>query len=481
MEITLDAESRKPLYLQLRDQIKELILTGGMPGGSKLPSSREMARILHISRNTVDEAYRYLIDDGLLEVHRGKGTFVAEGLHMQKQEESGTRICWESIVTPAANRYTQYRESIGRIQHGDRKLISFTSLAPDHNIFSVEAFRKCMNDVLVREGSVLLNYGYTRGYEPLRKYVYGYLKSKGIYGKDQELLIVNGFRQGMELVTKALVQEGDRVICEAPTYNGVIGILQSYGAEIVGIDMDEEGMRMDLLEKAILEKRPSFIYTIPTYQNPTGMNMSLNRRKELLSIADQYGIPIVEDGFNEELRYRGDAFPSLKAMDHKELVIYIGSFSKILFPGLRVGWVIAPEPFMHYVVNSKYNEDIHTGILHQAGLYEFCSRGYLERHLRYSRKIYRERLDAMLEALDNYMKGKAVWMKGAGGFSIWLEFPPHIQTRPLLEKAKEKGVLFVPGDVFFADGRGGNFMRLGFSRLTPNQIRKGIKLLSELF
>lgn len=480
MEIKLKAESRKPLYLQLRDEIKELVLSGEMAGGSKLPSSRELARILHVSRNTVEEAYRYLVDDGLLQVQRGKGTFVSQSLVFEEREEREGRIQWEKILTPAVQRYTQYRESIGRIQHGDRKVISFTSLAPDHHLFSVEAFRKCMNDVLSREGGVLLNYGYTRGYEPLRNFVGSYLKSKGIRGEEQELLIVNGFRQGMELVTKALVQEGDRVLCEAPTYNGAIGIFQSYGAEIVGIDMDDEGIRLDLLEKAIQEKRPAFIYTIPTYQNPTGMNMSLNRRRDLLELADRYGIPIVEDGFNEELRYRGEAFPSLKAMDKKDLVIYIGSFSKILFPGLRIGWVMAPEAFMKYLVNSKYNEDIHTGILHQAGLYEFCSRGYFERHLRYSRRIYRVRLDAMLEALRIYMTGKAKWMEGTGGFSLWLEFPSHVRTREWLQEAQERGILFVPGDVFYADGRGENFIRLGFSRVEPKQIKKGIRILSEI-
>lgn len=270
----------KPLYLQLRDKLRRAILSGELPAG-KLPSARDMARLEHVSRNTVDAAYAYLEDEGLVYVRRGQGTFVAEGAGAMRAS-GDPAIDWDERISRAARAFTHYREEEAPLRHGGRDVISFTSLAPDHNTFAVQAFRKIMNDVLAADDGRLLNYGYTRGYEPLRQYLMADMRQKGINTDGNELIIVNGFRQAVDLVTRVLVDEGARVLTEAPTYNGVIGVLKSRMARIGAVDVDAQGMNPAALEREILRERPALVYCVPTYQNPTGLNMPLERRREVL-------------------------------------------------------------------------------------------------------------------------------------------------------------------------------------------------------
>jgi len=477
MEIRVPTDNGKPLYVRLHDEIRAQILSGALGQGARLPSTRRLAEELKISRTTVEEAYAFLAEDGLVHIRPGQGAFIGcAGISVEAAEQ----MRWEDKLTPAVLRIHQYRQQEGHIEHGPRGVISFTSLAPDHQSFAVDAFRKALNDVLVREGGVLLNYGYVRGYEPLRRYLHEYLSGKGVRMDGQQILIVDGFRQGLELTCRALVREGDLVLCENPTYNGAIGVLRTLGAQIIPIEMDEEGIAPEPLEQA-LRMKPRLLYTVPTYQNPTGLNMSVERRRQVVALCARYGVPIVEDGFNEELRFRGDAYPSLKAMDASGIVIYIGSFSKVLFPGLRVGWVVAPDALFTYLTDAKNNADIHTGLLQQAGLYEFLARGHLEKHLRFCRRIYRERMEALETALKRYFGDYVSFVPGQGGFCQWVAFPEGIRVRDYMDKALEKGVAFVPGDVFYPLGGGENRMRLGFSRLTPEKIDEGVRILAQVF
>ncbi|NLG37777.1 MAG: PLP-dependent aminotransferase family protein [Clostridiales bacterium] len=480
MNIELNRDSRQPMYLQLQSALRGMILTGALPPGCKLPASREMARLLGLSRNTVDEAYGCLADGGLTDVRPGRGTYVRGDIRAERQRAEEA-IDWEARINETVREYVRYRTGIGAVRQGGRDVISFTSLAPDHQLFAVDAFRRCMNDVLVNEGGVLLNYGYVRGYEPLRRYLIGYLEAKGIDCGGNELLIVNGFRQGLELTVRALCRPGDTVACESPTYNGALGMFSACGVRCAGVPMDAEGVDPEVLERVLRDERPALLYLIPTYHNPTGVNMTMGRRREVLALAQRYAVPVLEDGFSEELRYDGTAYPSLKALDGGGCVIYAGSFSKVLFPGLRVGWLLAPKALAYYLYHLKYNDDIHTGLLHQAGLWAFCERGYLERHLRYCRKIYRERMAAMDDALRRHLTGLAKWTAGSGGFSFWLKFPTGTDARALAERAPEYGVAYAPGDSFFPGGGGRNYVRLGFSRLEPAQIETGVTRLSRLF
>lgn len=261
---------------------------------------------------------------------------------------------------------------------------------------------------MTNEGSVLLAYGYTRGYEPFRAFVRDYLVGKGLRMDGQEILITNGFRQAAGLVVETLVSPGDAVAVEAPTYNGFLGILRARGARALPVDCDGEGVRLADLARA-LDAGARLVYLIPTYHNPTGRNMSLQRRQEVLALCRARGVPLLEDGFNEELRFRGECHPAIKALAGSEDVIYAGSFSKVLFPGLRVGWVAAPAALTRYLVHEKYNQDIHTPPLLQAALRQYCLDGSLDRHIKRVRGLYRERLDALYDALERRFSGRAKW------------------------------------------------------------------------
>lgn len=478
MDIQLDAVAGRPLYLQLRDQLRQRLLSGTIAPSSRLPSSRELSKLLHVSRNTVDEAYRMLEGEGLARIVGGQGTFAAH------RRASGADVQevpfdWEAHISPQSRDYAAFREHEGRVDLGNRQVISFSSLAPDYHTFENDAFRRALNTVMIREGSVLLTYGYTRGYEPFRQYVKEYLTGKGLRMDGQEVLIVNGFRQAAGLVVETLISFGDYVAVEAPTYNGFLGLLRSRGAHAAPIDCDEQGMIAQSLEDAIDKKGVKLVYLIPTYHNPTGRNMSLSRRQEILALCNRRGVPILEDGFNEELRFRGECHPAIKALEGSAGVVYAGSFSKVLFPGLRVGWVVAPKELTRYLVHQKYNQDIHTPPLLQAALRQYCMEGNLDRHIKRTRALYRERLDALYGALDQHFTGRAQWEKVEGGFSAWVQFPQRLDLRSAMEDAKNMGVLYAPGDAFYPDGRGRNCVRLGFSRLTPERIGQGVALLSK--
>lgn len=477
MDIELAGGAGRPLYLQLRDQLRARLLSGAAAPGSRLPSAREMAALLHVSRNTVFEAYRMLEEEGLVRIVAGQGAFAAPR-RAQEAAPAGPRLPWDDLVCAQARAYAHFREHEGRVDLGNRQVISFSSLAPDYHAFENDAFRRALNTVMTNEGSVLLAYGYTRGYEPFRAFVRDYLVGKGLRMDGQEILITNGFRQAAGLVVETLVSPGDAVAVEAPTYNGFLGILRARGARALPVDCDGEGVRLADLAHA-LDAGARLVYLIPTYHNPTGRNMSLQRRQEVLALCRARGVPLLEDGFNEELRFRGECHPAIKALAGSEDVIYAGSFSKVLFPGLRVGWVAAPAALTRYLVHEKYNQDIHTPPLLQAALRQYCLDGSLDRHIKRMRGLYRERLDALYDALERRFSGRAKWEKVEGGFSAWLEFPEGIDLREGLAGARDRGVLYAPGDAFYPDGRGCSCMRLGFSRLEPGQIARGIDILSD--
>ena len=476
MDIQLTFHTARPLYLQLRDALRVQLLNGAVPMGSRLPASRELSASLHISRNTVNEAYRMLEEEGLIRIVPGQGAFACVEMPAREKKE----FPWEKNVTPLMRAYTEYRQGQGTFDLGNRSVISFASLAPDFRLFDTDDFRRCMDMVLSREGSVLLAYGYSQGYRPLIRYLTKYLEGKGFSLEGETIQIVNGFRQGAGLIVETLVSPGDTVLVEAPTYNGFLGILRAAGARTVALPCDAEGVLPQALEDAVRKEKPKLFYLIPTYHNPTGRNMSLRRRYEILSIAEKYSLPLLEDGFNEELRFKGEIYPSLKALDRSGLVIYAGSFSKVLFPGLRVGWVVAQDSLMRYLSQAKYNQDIHTSALLQAALHEYLTRGYLEKYLRLSRGLYRQRMDTLLEELHRLFTGRAEWEEITGGFSAYVKFPETFSAREILSQAYEEGVLYAPGDAFYPDGRGTNELRLGFPRLEPSLIREGMQRLSSL-
>jgi len=322
-------------------------------------------------------------------------------------------------------------------------------------------------------------YGPTIGHYPLRKYLEEWLSDRGIQAPAQSIMILSGSQQGLDLITKVFLEPGDYIVMEEPSFLGAIGVFKTAGAHILTIPLDQEGLRTDLLEQILLRHRPKFIYRFPTFQNPSGIKMSLKRRQELLKLAYRYHVPILEDDPYSELYYEGQPSPSLMSLDEHGHVIYLGTFSKMLFPGLRLGWCVAPPRLLEQLALAKQHVDLHTGTTVQWIMTEFCRQGLLDKHLKLIRIQYIKQRDAMVTALTEYAPPGLSWTVPEGGYYLWCELPPGIKAATLLTKAAEKKVTFVPGNAFYINSGGQDRIRLCFSRHSEATIKEGISRLCE--
>jgi 2-aminoadipate transaminase len=301
----------------------------------------------------------------------------------------------------------------------------------------------------------------------------------------EDIIVTTGGQQAIDLVAKTLIDPGDVVICEAPTYPGAVPVFSSYEAEAVQIEVDGEGMRIDLLEDALDRldaegRKPKFIYSVPTFQNPAGVTMSEERRRRLVAIARQREILIAEDNPYAMLRYEGSPEPPLYLLDGGDYVLYLGTFSKILSPGIRLGWLVAPPPLMEKIVIGKQAADLCTSTLTQYFVREYFAEGRWREYIESVKEIYRERRDVMLEALERHFPPQAEWTRPEGGLFIWATLPEYINTEDLLAKALRENVAFVPGQGAYMDDRGGTSMRLNFSGSSNEEIREGIRRIGKV-
>jgi len=334
-----------------------------------------------------------------------------------------------------------------------------------------------------------LQYGETEGYRPLRELIANNIARYGINAKVENVLITSGSQQALDLIGKLLLDAGDRVLVEAPTYLGALQAFKVYGAEFVSVPSDENGLRTDLLEES-LRSGPKFMYVLPNFQNPAGTTLSEGRRHELVLLSERYGIPIIEDDPYGQLRYEGEHLPSLVVLDRKNLardhgysignVIYLSTFSKTLAPRLRLGWIVAPPEIIRKLTQLKQGADLHTSTFAQFLAYEVARDGFLDQHVKQIRKIYGERRDVMLQALKEFFPSVVTWTHPQGGLFLWVTLPEGLDMQAVLKSALEQNVAFVPGDSFYAnDAREGRrHMRLNFSNAAPEQIREGIRRLA---
>lgn len=369
-------------------------------------------------------------------------------------------------------------------------IISFAGGLPAPEIFPVEEFLAATERVLLGEnGALALQYSTTDGYRPLREMIARHATRYGIKVDADNVLITSGSQQALDLLGKIFINRGDRILVEAPTYLGALQAWNAYGAEYVPVPMDENGMDTDELEQA-LRTGPKFIYVLPNFQNPTGVTLSLERRHRLVELAERYGVPIVEDDPYGQLRYEGEHLPSLATLDaqlqgHCGLnytgnVIYLSTFSKILAPGIRVAWVIAPPNVIRKLVLAKQGTDLQTATFNQLVTYEMAHGGFLDRHIKTIREVYSARRDAMLSAMQEHFPQSVKWTKPAGGLFLWGILPEGENTRHVLESAVQEKVAFVPGAPFFSNGKGENTMRLNFSNMPIVKIHDGIARLGKV-
>ncbi len=371
------------------------------------------------------------------------------------------------------------------------EVISFAGGLPASDFFPIERFEEACRKVLEKNAAAALQYGETEGYGPLRDMIARHTSRYGIKAQTENVLITTGSQQALDLIGKLLINLGDRILVEAPTYLGALQAFSAYGAEYLSVPCDEDGLRIDLLE-APLRAGPKFMYVLPNFQNPGGTTLAEDRRRTLVLLADRYGIPIVEDDPYGQLRYEGEHLPSLVVLDRENVprdsgytlgnVIYLSTFSKTLAPGLRLGWIVAPPEVIAKLAQLKQGTDLHTSTFAQVVAYEVARDNFLDEHVKRLRVVYRERRDVMLEALSQTFPAEVTWTRPKGGLFLWVTLAKGMDANELFKEALKQNVAFVPGDSFFApDGLGeesNRHLRLNFSHARPEEIREGIRRLS---
>lgn len=479
-KIKINRKNRTPLYLQIKNQIQEMIMKDLIPKGMRLPPTRKLSQMLGVNRSTVISSYNELLAEGFVESHVGKGTVVVGKKLTGEGIYSLSPLIWSEYfgVSSRTIHNSIIRESANWLSQED--VISLASGYSPPEYYPMEDFQKIMNRLLEKKSHMILNQSTCQGYFPLREILSKKMMLEGISANPNEILIVSGSMQGLYLLAKILLEPGDLVVVEKPTFLGALQIFSELGARIIGVPVDEEGMRVDILENIVSRQKPKIIYTLPTYQNPSGAVLSLERRKKLLNLAYKYHIGIIEDDPSSKFYYENEPPPSLKSLDRSNYVIYLSTFSKLLFPGLRIGWLAASRQVIERITRSRQFIDISSNTLGEYVFSEFLRENLLEKHLDELRRLYSRKKDVMISALSKYCSSLMKWSKPEGGFYVWCNLNKGLSSRELLRESFYEKVAFIPGGTFFPEEiEGEAWLRLSFTYEKEDLIEEGIKRLSK--
>lgn len=465
----LHADSEVPLYRQLSDQIAARIRSGELARGERLPATRELASQLGVNRTTVSAAYEILEADGLIAGQVGRGSFVTG-----PAGQSAGLVDWNGLLergeTPMAGPAA-----------ATRGVISFVMSRPSRELFPLEDFRLSAAAVLARgDLADILQLGSPSGYEPLRRHLLEEARAQNLAGPSDDLVITNGCQQALDLIGRVLLRPGDTIAIEDPVYTGLKNLLAGMGAQLAGIPVGPDGIDVAHLERVLDRERPRFLVVTSNFQNPTGATLPLEARRALLQAARAASVPVVENDPYGELRYSGEPLPALKQLDEHGGTVLLRSFSKVSFPGLRVGWVLGPKPLLDRLRQAKESADLHTDQLSQAVLLEFVKSGRLEAHRRRVLRAGSEQLATALEGCRRYFPAGTRWTMPDGGMNIWLRLPEPLDAGELLPAAQQAGVAYVPGRYFAVSRLDPGALRLSFAGLAPEQIRSGLEILGRL-
>ncbi len=472
--LRLDRDTEVPLFRQISQGIRQGILAGELEVGLRLPPERLLARALGVNRSTILSAYRELKDDGLVEGHVGRGTRV-----VPRSAAIVTQAVSPWQPTPGPHLAAISDPLIRDLLDSDhRDTISLALGAPAPDLMPMDLLAEVLNRLPAEVGAELALHSPTEGVPALRQALAGYLEGRGIPCAPREILVTAGSQQGLDLVARVFLATGDTVLVEEPTYLGALQVFRRAGARFISVPVDEEGLRVDLLEPILARVRPRLLYTQPTFQNPSGALMSLPRRRRLLELARQHQLPILEEDVYGEIRYEGPALPGLRALDPTGQVLYVGSFSKTLSPGLRVGWLNGPAAAIRQLAVARQTVDMHTATLNQWLVQRFLAEGLLARHVERLRQQYALRRDALLTALLPLARQGLTWTHPEGGYYVWCRLPDDVSLPRLAAEAARQGVAFLPGTVCSADGSTTRHLRLNFTALPPERLREGVARLS---
>lgn len=461
-----------PLYLQIAAAIEDQIERNGILIGERLPTQRTLALQTGISRNTVVQAYRELEQRGWVRSRVGRGTFATRPVTGPTATST-----WQPQFSTTINRLTTPFLGEAHGQHAAPLSLAMGKVPADPAI--IESFRHMLDLVLEREGARAFDPGPPEGLPALRAAIAAHLRRSGTEVHPDEIAITSGARQALHIVASILLDPGDAVAIEGPTYRGAIQTFQACGARLLPIPVDQHGMNVEALEGLLAYAKVKLIYTVPTFQNPTGATMSLERRHHLLQIATRYAVPIIEDDPYWELRYEGPSVPRLKALDGRGGVIHLGTFSKLVFPGVRIGWVAAAAGVTRQVVVAKAAQGLHVSSLPQWAMARLLEEGLLDPHIRRACQRLQSKRNVFLGALTRHTHGRMVVRRPEGGFFVWAQIPAPLQAADVLKDAVARGVDFVPGPLFWPSGGDPYAMRLCFARLDELGLEKAARRLGE--
>jgi 2-aminoadipate transaminase len=479
MVIELDRAATTPLYVQISQQLKTQIRTGELAAGVRLPPERRLAAMLGVNRTTIVNAYRELAADGLVAGHVGRGTVVIGTENGNRFSPPSTvEMPWEQLFTSTTEVMNTPLLRDTRIVSARTDVISLATGIPSPELYPIDTIRGLLNSALNDAGQSLLQYCPLEGYQPLRDALAARMPHEHRQVDPAEILVAAGSQQGLFLLASTVIEPGDLVAIESPTYLGALQVFRAAGARLLSIPVDENGMRVELLEDLISRRRPKLIYTLPTFQNPTGATMSFDRRQRLLALASRYQVPIIEDDPYGALRYEGRSMPSLHTLDRHGTVIYLSTVSKMLFPGFRIGWIAAPRPVIERLALMKQIVDLDTNPLAQWAVWAFLERGLIDPHLERLRQIYPAKRDRMIGALERAVGDAMDWSRPAGGFYLWCRLHDGLRSRDLLAEAARQGVAIAPGESFYPDGEGESTLRLNFTLPSEDEIDEGVARLA---
>lgn len=474
MVITLDKEIKRPIYIQIYEQIRMQIVSGEITEGTVLPPERKLAAELGVNRSTILNAYNRLKEEEFIEARVGQGTVVSNKADLYKERISPK---WNQLFNTRMDDFNNNMLSRLFPLLGKEEIISFAlgmaspDLIPELPFASLA---ECTGD---KSGRNILSQTPIAGQEELRKIICSRLAEENINLTTEEIMILTGSQQGIDLVTRIIIQPGDVVITEAPTYFLALQSFKSAGARILEVPVDKNGMHTDGLEQLIIKYHPKCIYIIPDCQNPSSCSMSLDRRKKLLELAYRYDVYIIEDGAYAGLEFQDNSLPTLYQMDTNGYVLLLRTFSKTICSGIRLGYMAAHKRMIAQCSLIRQNMDIHPNNISQWLVCEYIKSGAYEAHIQHLKQVYGRKCSLMHQVLLHYAPNGLIWSKPAGGYYIWCRLPEEVRASELLALCIGEGVAFMPGMPFFTGENGENYMRLNFTTPTEKQIEKGIPVI----
>ena len=483
--MAVDRSGRVPVYRQIYERVARLIDDGTLSPGSHLPASRTLAGTLGVNRSTVVRAYQELWALGYLEARpgsystvRGRAKAVTGGA-----SNRGGLIDWgRASAPPVRQAYRELQRLARQPASGGARAVDFSTLAADRGLCPVDDVRRSFRHVLLTEGRSVLDYGEHAGYRPLRETIATRMRVHCVTVDADEILITNGSQHAIDLVLRLLGRPGAAVAAESPTYAFALPLFRLHDLAVREVAVRAEGMDLDELERCLERHRPALVYTMPNFQNPTGITTSQAHRERLLALCEAHRVPVLEDGFEEEMKYFGKCVLPLKSMDAGGIVIYAGTFSKVVFPGLRIGWIAAERECIERLLAISRFTTLSANTLAQAAVNRFCATGCYEDHLRRIHRAYRRRMSTLLQALKKHMPERGVsWTQPVGGYTLWLSLKGSTLDEGELDaRLRQAGVIASRGSLFFSSAQRGVHFRISVANLGEDEIEEGCARLGRV-